>query len=303
MDPRVSVVIPCYNRARHIEKAIDSVFGQTTGNVEIILVDDGSTDNTRDIIAGKYGDRVRYIYQENQGIPGARNTGIRQARGEYVAFLDSDDYWRPNKLERQLALFEAHPEYGMVACRCDKIQCAENPKKPNRPLSYQGRRGKSGWVLKDLFVKNFIRTSSVIIRRNCFEKVGLFDETLLQTQDYDLWLRMAAAYPVGFINEPLTVYLDNAKGISTDSLLGRLYRQRALEKEYLKKELPKKLYRRRMAQTANVIGRHYIRRGDREKGLTYLKHSLRLQPFSIKYIFYFIRGLFARQTTSVVYDL
>jgi len=302
MNPQVSVVIPAYNRAHCVEKAIDSVLAQTVDRIEIILVDDGSTDNTRDIIAEKYGDRVRYIFQENQGIPGARNTGINHSRGEYVAFLDSDDSWRPNKLEKQLRLFEEHPEYGMVACRCAKIQCAENPKKPDRPLSYQGRRGKSGWILKDLFAKNFIRTSSVIIRKNCFEKVGLFDETLLQTQDYDLWLRMAAAYPVGFINESLTVYLDNARGISTDSLLGRLYRQRALEKAYLKKAVPKKLYRRRMAQAYNVIGRHYLRRGDRAKGLKYLKQSLRLSPFNLKYTFYFIRGLFARQTASVDYS-
>ena len=296
MDPQVSVIIPSYNRAHCVEKAIDSVFEQGNSEVEIVLVDDGSTDNTRELIQRKYDDRVSYCYQENQGIPGARNTGIKKARGKYIAFLDSDDFWLPEKLQKQLNLFAEHPEYGLVASCCGKIRMDGSYQKHNR-------WGKSGWVLRDLFEKNFIRTSSVIIRRDCFDKVGLFDEVLLQTQDYDLWLRMAAEYQVGFINESLTVYLDNAKGISTDSLLGRLYRQRVLEKDYLKKLVPEKLYNRRMAQMCNVIGRHYIRRGDREKGLRYLKRSRRLSPFRLKYAFYLVRGLLARQKTSVEYPV
>ena len=303
MNPRISVVIPSYNRAQHIEKAIDSVFEQKMENIEIILVDDGSTDNTREIIQKKYGDRVRYFYQENQGSPGARNTGIKNARGDYVAFLDSDDYWRPDKLERQLALINEHPEYGLVASRCAKIQYAGNLKKSNRPLSYQGRRGKSGWVLKDLFEKNFIRTSSVMIRKDCFDSVGLFDEELLQTQDYDLWLRMAAEYPVGFINEALTVYVDNPNGISIDSLIGRLYRLRALEKDYLKKKISVKRYNHRMAKNYNVIGRHYLQRGDREKGLVYLKKAQQLAPFYLKYTLYFIKGFFTRHKVSIDYSI
>jgi glycosyltransferase involved in cell wall biosynthesis len=303
MAPKISVVIPSYNRANYIEKTIDSVLEQTVDDIEIILVDDGSTDNTRELVHNKYGDQVIYVYQENQGIPGARNTGIKNARGDYIAFLDSDDYWRPNKIERQLALINEHPEYGLLASRCDKIQCSGNIKKPNRPLSYQGRRGKSGWVLNDLFQANFIRTSSVIIRRDCFDRVGLFDEKLKQAQDYDFWLRMAAEYQVGFINEVLTVYLDNPKGISGDGLVGRLYRLYAVEKSYLKQKIPEKLYNFRMAQNYFAVGRHYLQRGDREKGLAALKKARSLAPFHLKYMFYFIKAVLTRHKTSFNYTI
>ena len=303
MNPKISVVIPSYNRAGCIEKAIDSVLEQTVDDIEIILVDDGSTDNTRELIQNKYGDQVRYVYQENQGMAGARNTGIKNAQGDYIAFLDSDDYWYSAKLERQMSLAEEHPEYGLLASRCDKIQCSERTKKLRRPLSYQGRRGKSGWVLNDLFQANFIRTSTVIIRRDCFNRIGLFDEKLIRGEDIDFWLRMAAVYPIGFINESLTVYLDNPDGVSTDSLVGRLYRLSVFEKDYLKKKIPKSLYNRRMAMNYNKIGRHYLQRGDREKGLVYLKKAQNLAPFCLKYTVYFIKGLFTRHKASFDYTL
>jgi glycosyltransferase involved in cell wall biosynthesis len=303
MVPRVSVVIPSYNRAGCIEKAIDSVLEQTVDDIEIILVDDGSTDNTRELVQNKYGDQVRYVYQENQGMAGARNTGIKNAQGDYIAFLDSDDYWRPGKLERQLSLAEEHPEYGLLASRCDKIQRSGHINKPNRPLSYQSRRGKSGWVLNDLFQANFIRTSTVIIRRDCFNRIGLFDEKLIRGEDIDFWLRMASVYPIGFINESLTVYLDNPDGVSTDSLLARLYRTIVFEKDYLKKRIPKSLYNRRMAMNYNKIGRHYLQRGDREKGLAYLKKARNLAPFCLKYTVYFIKGLFTRHKASLDFSI
>ena len=299
---RISAVIPAYNAEKYIARSIDSVLNQTCPVDEIIVVDDGSTDNTADMVK-HYGDKIRYIYQDNQGISGARNTGIKNTQGDYVAFLDSDDYWCPDKLERQMSLAEEHPEYGLLASRCDKIQCAENIKKPNRPLSYQSRRGKSGWVLNDLFQANFIRTSSVIIRRDCFDKVGLFDEKQKQAQDYDLWLRMAAEYQVGFINEFLTVYVDNPKGISGDGLIGRLYVLQALEKSYLKQKIPEKSYNLRMARNYFAVGRHYLQRGDREKGLAYIKKARRLAPLHLKYIFYLIKAVLTRHKATLNYNI
>ncbi|MCP4716879.1 MAG: glycosyltransferase family 2 protein [Deltaproteobacteria bacterium] len=296
MAPTVSVVIPSYNRAHCIEKAIDSVLEQSyREEVEVILVDDGSTDNTRDVV-GKYDERVRYFYQENQGIPGARNTGISNAAGKYVAFLDSDDYWRPEKLARQMQLFDEHPEYGLVGSCCASVRLDGSFKEKNR-------EGKSGWVLNDLFRANFIRTSAAVIRRDCFDAVGLFDVGQKQAQEYDLWLRMAAQFQVGFINESLTVYVDNPKGVSVDSLLGRLYRLRLLEKEYLYQKVPAPLYRKRMAQNYCVVGRHYLRRGDREKGLVYVQKAVKLNPCNMKNIFYFCKGLCTSHKKSIEYTL
>ena len=287
MSGKVSVVIPTYNRESFITKAIDSVEAQTYRNVEVVVIDDGSTDNTRSLLERRYGEKVRYFYQENKGIAAARNTGIRESSGDYIAFLDSDDYWVPEKLERQMELFRKHPEYGMVASQCASVLLDGSFRDKNRP-------GKSGWVFTDLFIKNFIRTSSAVITRECLDRVGLFDEELKECEEYDLWLRIAAKYPVGFINESLAVYTDNPLGTCIDSLVGRLFRLKVLEKDYLEKMLPKKLYNRRIAENCHHIGRHYQKRGNRQEALSYLRRAQHLSPWYIKnllfLVYYLVKG-------------
>lgn len=278
MSGKVSVIIPTFNREKFITKAIDSVMDQTYQDFEIVVLDDGSTDNTRDILK-RYDDRVRYFYQENRGIASARNEAIKRSTGEYIAFLDSDDYWVREKLEKQIHLFDMHSEYGMVASCCSSIRLDGSFREKNRP-------GMSGWVLTDLFKKNFIRTSSAVIKRECLDQVGLFDETFRECEEYDLWLRVAARYPVGFINESLAVYVDNAEGISTDSLAGRLFRLKVLEKEYLRQKIPGNIYNKRIADTCHYIGRHYINRGEVDNGRMYLKKAQSLAPLNIKNLFY-----------------
>lgn len=278
MDDSVSVVIPTWNRAHCIRTAIDSARAQRGVQVEIVVIDDGSIDDTAAVIAA-CGDAVKYFHQENRGIAAARNAGIRRCTGRYVAFLDSDDYWLPEKLPRQLALFHQHPEYGMVASQCASVRVDGSFRRSNRP-------GRSGSVLEDLFRKNFIRTSSAVIRRECFDAVGLFDETLKECEEYDLWLRVAARYPVGFLNEPLAVYVDNDDGASIDSLAGRLLRLQVLEKQYLQRRIPARLYRRRIADTCHYIGRHYCARGNRADGLRYLQRARQLRPLYLKNLAY-----------------
>jgi glycosyltransferase involved in cell wall biosynthesis len=278
MQPLVSVIIPTYNREQYLRKALDSVLAQTYQRFEIIVVDDGSTDNTRTMLSA-YQESVRYVYQENQGISKARNTGIRNSHGDCIAFLDSDDYWLPEKTELQVALLQKHPEYGMVASRCSSVRLDGSFREKNRP-------GTSGWVLENLFQANFIRTSAAIIRKECFHEVGLFDEELKECEEYDLWLRMASQYPIGFINKSLAVYVDNAEGVSTDSLSGRLYRLKVLEKAYLKRKIPPKMYRNRIANTCHYIGRHYLAKGQKENGRNYLIKAQRLKPLYIKNLLY-----------------
>lgn len=278
MPGKVSVVIPTYNREKIITKALDSVFSQTYQDFEIVVLDDGSTDTTRETIK-KYGEKVKYFYQENKGIAGARNSGMKKCSGDYIAFLDSDDYWKPEKLEQQIGLFQNHPEYGMVASQCASIQADGSYREKNRP-------GKSGWILRDLFNKNFIRTSSAIITRACMDTVGFFDESLREGEEYDYWLRIAAAFPIGFINASLAVYVDNPRGASTDSLAGRLHRLKVLEKQYLKDAIPEKIYARRIADTCHYIGRHYLEKGHRQEGIAYLKKAQRLYPLYMKNLLY-----------------
>jgi len=286
MAPLVSVIIPTYNRAAYLQKALQSVKEQTYQSLEIIVIDDGSTDDTRIMLEG-YEVQLRYFYQENKGISGARNTGIRNANGEYVAFLDSDDYWVPEKTAQQVELFKQHPEYGLVASRCASIRLDGSYRERNRP-------GKSGWILEDLFKANFIRTSAAMVKKECFKGIGLFDEELKECEEYDLWLRIAAQYPMGFINKSLAVYVDNPEGISNDSLTGRLYRLKVLEKQYLQEKIPAPLYAQRIANTCHYIGRHYIKRGEKERGLKYLLKAQKLMPVYLNNLLYLVLAYFTK---------
>jgi glycosyltransferase involved in cell wall biosynthesis len=280
----VSVIIPTFNRRDYITTALDSVLAQTYKNYEIVVIDDGSSDDTKEVLK-PYQNIIRYFYQENKGISGARNRGIRESRNDYIALLDSDDYWLPEKLKWQVDRIRKEPECGMVATRCSSIASDGTFRKKNRP-------GKSGWILNDIFKANFIRTSSVLITRKCFDTVGLFDESLPEGEEYDLWLRIAKQYPIAFINEPLTVYTDNPHGVSTDSLAGRLIRLKVLEKEYLKEAIPPQLYRKRMSRNYHYVGRHYIKRGKKSEGIHYLRQALSLDPLYIKNLFYYLWNIF-----------
>ncbi len=221
MHPRISVIIPTYNRASRLAQAIESVLAQTFQDFELIVVDDGSADDTLQVVR-RFADRVRYIRQPHRGVSAARNTGIRHGRGEWLAFLDSDDRWLPHKLERQMAALE---QTGRKICYTDEIWirngCRVNPRRRHRKYD--------GWIFVHCLPLCIISPSSVVIHRRVFETVGLFDETLPACEDYDLWLRITARYPVTFLQEPLIIkYGGHADQLSRRvSALDR-YRIRAL---------------------------------------------------------------------------
>ncbi|MBN1572244.1 MAG: glycosyltransferase family 2 protein [Deltaproteobacteria bacterium] len=192
----VSVIIPTYNRIRSLEDAIKSVHSQTYGDFELIIVDDGSTDGTDRLIEKSAPDAV-YIRQENRGVSSARNRGILASRGKYIAFLDSDDRWLDEKLSLQVkAMDEGH-----LVSHTEEIWI-RNGVRVNPGARHRKHSG-------NVFVKSLplviISLSSVIIRREVFDDVGLFDEKLLAAEDYDMWLRITARYPVHFIERPLIV--------------------------------------------------------------------------------------------------
>ena len=280
----VSVIIPTFNRRDYITTALDSVLAQTYKDYEIVIIDDGSSDDTKEVLR-PYQEAIRYFYQENRGISGARNRGIRESRGDYIALLDSDDYWLPEKLERQVECIREDSQFGMVATRCSSIGPDGTFRKKNRP-------GKSGWILNDIFRSNFIRTSSALITRKCLDTVGLFDESLPECEEYDLWLRIAKQYPIAFINEPLTVYTDNPHGVSTDSLTGRVIRIKVLEKEYLRETIPPALYKKRLSRNYHYLARHYLKRGKKSEGIRCFKQATSLDPLYLKNLFYYVWSIF-----------
>jgi len=200
----VSCIIPTYNRANFLRDAVSSVQNQTHPVDEIIIIDDGSTDHTSSVIRSIPDRRIRYTYQPNAGISSARNHGIRLSSGKVIAFLDSDDIWVPNKLERQLdCLSRGH--YGLVYCAKSWMDATgaeiENP--------YPQKTFPHGSVFRELFLSNFITSASCVIAlRRCFDDVGLFTESadFSNGQDYELWLRIAHAYRVGAVPEEMVRY-------------------------------------------------------------------------------------------------
>lgn len=201
--PRVSVIIPTYNRADLLAEAIDSVLGQSFQDFELLAVDDGSTDNTAELVAS-YGPPVRYIYQENRGQGAARNAGLQTARGEYVAFLDSDDLWEPKKLALQVATLDEKRECSLVY---SDAYFFDGKTRQRQYLFSRLCRPYEGHVARELLHCNFIASPTPLLRRSVFELVGGFDERRPQLgEDWDLWLRVAAQAPIALVPEVLAGY-------------------------------------------------------------------------------------------------
>ena len=194
----VSIIIPTYNRVAFLRRALHSIENQSHPSGEIIVVDDGSTDKTGTLVKTEFPG-VKYIYQQNLGVSAARNAGILNSKGHWLAFLDSDDEWFPTKLGKQLGLIAK--DSSIRVCHTEEIWI-RNGTRVN-PMKKHAKSG--GWIFDHCLAMCMISPSSVIIHRSVFEKAGLFDETLPACEDYDLWLRITSLYPVSFINEPLII--------------------------------------------------------------------------------------------------
>jgi glycosyltransferase involved in cell wall biosynthesis len=198
---RVSVIIPTYQNGSYVGQAIESVLSQTYKDFSIFVIDDGSTDITGEVLA-KFLDKISIIRQTNQGPAAARNQGIKASNSEFIAFLDADDVWLPDKLERQIAMFSEDPTVALIF---SNTYIFHNGK--DYPKTYFNLFSPaSGMVYQELFVSDFIPTLTVVIRRSCLKATGYFDEKFFGPEDYDLWLRICQHYPISFIPEPLARY-------------------------------------------------------------------------------------------------
>lgn len=203
----VSVVIPTYNCDRYVTAAVDSVLAQTLPPAEIIVVDDGSTDRTAEVLR-PYQGRIRYLYQQNQGEPAARNFGIRSAGQELIACLDADDLWLPRKLELQMAYLQQHPHCALVYT--DTGSFDENGvREPSLRRHFQ-QTFAGGNVFAQLFRETMFGSGTVLFRKSCLEQVGWFDEWFLVGSDYEMWLRLARHFEFGFVDQPLLMYRQHA---------------------------------------------------------------------------------------------
>jgi len=282
--PTVSVVIPTYNRAHLIGKAIQSVFNQSYQDFEIIIIDDGSTDNTEEIIKGYKDKRINYIkHERNQGISAARNIGIKKARGEYIAFLDSDDEWLPEKLDKQIKVFQNEPpEVGVVCSWSFKI---------NEKGNYIGKvclPKKEGYMYKDLLSSNNLSVPTLLIRKECFEKVGLFDNLLNGQEDWDMWIRIAKYYRFVLIKAPLAKRRIHSKQISND-----------LERKIITAHRILLKYSDELKKSRSIYSKHYFYIGNRlchmgkiKEGQRYLLKAISLYPLYIRYYICIFGSLF-----------
>ena len=211
-DPFVSIIIPTYNRAYILDKAIESILSQTYTNFEIIIVDDGSIDSTEKLVASYTDNRIKYIkHKKNQGAVAARNTGIEASRGQYIAFQDSDTEWLAEKLEKQIKAFDCGPSnLGVVFTSFWLIDHGTRTRIPSKNMK------KNDGDIHDLLLQfNFIDTCAALVKRECFEKVGGF-EKLPRLQEWGLWLRISKYYSFKHINEPLINSFRQSDSISVN---------------------------------------------------------------------------------------
>jgi glycosyltransferase involved in cell wall biosynthesis len=281
MKPLVSVVIPTFNAARYVGEAVRSALGQTFDSREIVVVDDGSTDDTPGVLSPLL-DRIQYIRQENRGVYAARNRGIAASTGRYVAFLDADDLWLPDKLARQVEILESHPDFGAVHTDASTIDA------DGRLIlesSNAARQSRNGLVFDEFFRSNMaiILLSTVMIRRECFDAVGLFDERYPAVQDHIYFLRLAYRYPIWFIGKPLVRYRRTPGSLSRGNLAENFAIRERLLREFIDehadyfRERPH-LLRNRWESFCFDAGLALFHRGLYRASRGYFRRSLRAGP-------------------------
>ena len=305
----ISIIVPAYNYAHYLPETLTSIQQQSYPHWECIIVDDGSTDNTGDIVAKflKADKRFKYIFQENKGLPGARNTGIKDARGKYIQFLDADDMVEANKLAEHVSFLNEHPEVDIVYAEAryfteehpDKlfydINCENIPWMPK--VSGSGKT-----ILAELLKTNFMPVNSPIVRREVFDNLGLFDETLKSHEDWELWLRCAInGKSFVFLDRPKTFALvrchsqsmTRAWDIMTETTLTIRKRvQSVIDDPELRR-----LNRIHLNYAGFGLALNNLKKGNRIAGTSLLfKHGW--QDIPIQELFYAVKLLFVRETNN-----
>jgi len=264
---KVSVIIPSFNRAQQLCTAIASVLSQTVPPLDCIVVDDGSVDGTEERVLREFNGRIRYFHQENRGVSSARNLGIRAARGEWLAFLDSDDEWLPQKLQKQLRFIEEHPEARI--CQTTE-QWTRKGKRVNPGVVH---KKKDGELFFESLERCMITPSSVMIQKTLLDEVGLFDESMPVCEDYDLWLRITVTHPVYLLNEELLIrHGGNPDQLSASHSMDK-YRIYSLQKLLAQAALSvaqREATIRILRDKCRIYGQGCLRRGRAEEAMGYL---------------------------------
>ena len=298
-SPVVSIVIPTYNCALYIAETIASVLNQSFKDIELIVVDDGSTDATRDIVAS-FGQPVRLVTQANAGVCVARNRGISEAAGKYICLMDHDDYWFPHKLARQISILEQQPETGVVYSSFILWHRDESTGQFPSPDSFDLNTYLddtvpefSGWIYHQFLIDCWMLTSTAMFRADIFDQCGLFDESLPYSEDWDLWLRISRSYPFVQLRRPTTLYRQHAQ---QGNRLARDidYRTRLLQDAVKKWGLcsqdgrcvTRHAFNKQLATYHSSFALGHLRAGNRKLAITALLKSWTTYPINIKPLAY-----------------
>ena len=290
--PRVSILLTCYNHLRHLKVALDCIRAQSFTDYEIVALDDGSTDGTREWLAQLKTDEPAlplrlYFNEKNLGTYGTLNKGLSVASGELIAVFNDDDVWLPRKLEEQVAMLDAHPEIGLVHTAGYFIDDEGKELKKN-PLGFPWPKTSTGDVLIELIERNRIIASSVLVRRECFEAVGRFNESYFGSGDWEMWYRIAEKYHVGHIDRPLTLYRVHAGSashhkdrVSDDDRRIREWMVPRIQ-AYEDRGWPESARRRILAHGWACIATDRVWLGDAKGGRRAYVESLKLMPWRLK---------------------
>lgn len=274
-NPLISVVLPTYNRAHTLGRAFKSVLQQTFEDFELIVVDDGSGDNTADLLESIADDRLMTIrYPDNRGAAAARNAGIQASRGALIAFLDSDDAWKSDKLELQVSSLEgSEPGVGVVYSQFIRVKGTQERVYPADVSDLQGD------LYEELLFGNLVSTQVALVRRECFEKVGLFDENLPCLLDWDLWLRISKEFRFAAVDRALAYVYFTPDGISAS----KRSIARALEMILGKYRLDFEARKEALAWQTYCLGNLLCLSGALTKGRGYLFRAVRMRPWVLRY--------------------
>lgn len=294
--PTVSVIIPSYNCEPYIAETINSVLNQSFKDIELIVVDDGSTDRTREIVAS-YAEPVRLVTQENSGVCAARNHGIREAKGRFICLMDHDDYWYPHKLASQVDLLQTHPEVGVVYSAFVLWHRGADGLFPDTSTYDLGHEGTdpdySGWIYHQFLIDCWMLTSTAMFRAEVFERCGVFDESLPYSEDWDLWLRISQEYL--FIKQTRTTTLYRQHPLQGNRKVRDIdYRTRLLESAVKKwgycsrdgRCTREADFRRQLAGFHLSYGFSHLRAGNRMRGAHAFARAWRTWPVNPRSLAY-----------------
>ena len=282
--PKVSIIIPVYNAEKFLSETIESVIAQTYTDWEIIAVDDGSTDRSREILR-KYEQRlplkIRVITQKNSGVSIARNNAIAIAKGEYIAFLDHDDLWLPDKLEKQVELLDSNKELGLVYS--DSYVIGEKGNLTRRKTLFESVKPFRGNAFNELFYDNFIPLLTAIIRKEVLNKVGMFDPKYKIAEEYDLFLKIAEYYPVDFVEQPLAKYRIHDKSVSRNSGVAPVSENFQIVEYWLNKKSDLEI-KQKKAKLHFSLMIYYFKKHEKRKAIEEIKNLIKLFPYSLRLV-------------------